>query len=102
MLKFSMYDYFFWAAMLILPILSYFVTKWKIKQAFVRGINTEKLYIMRSDGQGPDFILLGGKPFYRQVEVDRWQRAQGEADSPGDPDEAPPDCMNARGGASSK
>ena len=148
----------FWAAMIFVNILIYFLVKFKIKQAFTRGqnlgnlkghreglkeghsnadsiwrvrmvkkigelkrdlkirevlltiaetagllgIKTKKLYHMRCDGKGPDFILLGGKPFYRQVEVERWQRAQGEADSPGSPDEAPPDCMNARGGAATR
>jgi len=43
------------------------------------GFKSKTLYNMRSDGKGPEFILLGGKPFYRQVDVERWQHAQGEA-----------------------
>ncbi len=66
------------------------------------GIKVKKLYHMRCDGKGPETTLLGGKPFYRQVDVDRWRRAQGDADNPGNPDEAPPAVMAARGGASAQ
>ncbi|GEM_PF-4105680 len=143
-------DYSFWAVMIVLPILSFFVFRKKNKLAYTQGrktgyrqgysrakegepkrlegriafalrqfkireklltiaevagllnIKVKKLYHMRCDGKGPETTLLGGKPFYRQVDVDRWRRAQGEADSPGSPDEAPPDCMNARGGAATR